>query len=84
MNWKLVREQDGLTKQSKEILWVEWNQDGTYKQSYEELGIGRSLIMFPFNPNFEWLTTEVTQIIEQKDNYAKFKTKNSTYELFKL
>lgn len=24
-NWKLVRERDGLTKQSKGIKWVEWN-----------------------------------------------------------
>jgi len=22
-NWKLVRERDGLTKQSKEVMWVE-------------------------------------------------------------
>ncbi len=28
-NWELVRERDGLTKQSKEITWIEWNDEGT-------------------------------------------------------
>ena len=26
-NWKLVRERDGLVNQSKEILWLEFNED---------------------------------------------------------
>ena len=50
-NWKLVRERDGLTKQSK---------------------------------GFTWQTTLVTEIIEQREDYIKFKTGNSNYELFKL
>jgi hypothetical protein len=29
-NWKLVRERDGLTKQSKEVVWVEWNNEGRF------------------------------------------------------
>ena len=28
-----------------------------------------------------WLTTEITEIIENKEGYIKFQTKNSTYEL---
>ena len=24
-NWKLVRQRDGITKQSERILWIEWN-----------------------------------------------------------
>jgi len=28
-NWKLARERDGLTKQSAEVMWVEFNEDGT-------------------------------------------------------
>jgi hypothetical protein len=83
-NWKLVRERDGLTKQSKGIKWVEWNENGTFKEQFEEIGLNRSLIMSPFNDFFTWQTTTITEIVEQRDNYIKFKTKNSNYELFKL
>ena len=31
-NWKLARERDGLTKQSAEVMWVEFNEDGTFKK----------------------------------------------------
>jgi hypothetical protein len=27
-----------------------------------------------------WITTEVTEILEEKDEYIRFKTKNSEYE----
>ena len=84
MNWKLVREIDGLTKQSEKILWLEFNNSGRFKEKYEEIEIGRSLIMSPFNDFFTWQTTEVTEVIENNKDYIKFKTKNSTYELFKL
>ena len=83
-NWKLVRERDGLTKQSKGVKWVEWNEDRTFKEQFEEVAIGRSLLMSPFNQYFTWQTTLVTEIVEQRDDYIKFKTGNSTYELFKL
>ena len=83
-NWKLVRERDGLTKQSKGIKWLEWNEDGTFKEQFEEVATDRSLLMSPFNQSFTWQTTTVTEIVEQRDDYIKFKTGNSTYELFKL
>jgi len=83
-NWKLVRERDGLTKQSKGVKWVEWNEDRTFKEQFEEVAIGRSLLMSPFNQYFTWQTTLVTEIVEQREDYIKFKTGNSTYELFKL
>jgi hypothetical protein len=84
MNWKLVRERDGLTKQSNAITWFEWNDEGRFKSKHEEPAIGRSLIMSPFNEYFTWQTTTITEIVEQTDSYIKFKTKNSNYELFKL
>ena len=83
-NWKLVRERDGLTKQSKGVKWIEWNEDRTFKEQFEEAAIGRSLIMSPFNPSFTWQTTTVTEIVEQREDYIKFKTGNSNYELFKI
>ena len=81
-NWKLVRERDGLTKQSKEVIWIEFNDEGRFKSKHDEPAIGRSLIMSPFNDYFTWQTTLVTEIVEQRDDYIKFKTENSNYELF--
>ena len=83
-NWKLVRERDGLTKQSEKVMWIEFNDDGRFKERYDEIGVKRSLIMSPFNDFFTWQTTTVTEIVEQRDGYVKFKTTNSVYELFKL
>ena len=82
--YKLVRERDGLTKQSKDIKWLEFGEDGRYKADYPEVAVGRSLIMSPFNDFFTWQCTLTTEIIEQKEGYIKFKTENSTYELFTL
>lgn len=84
MNWKLVRERDGLTKQSEKIMWIEFNDSGRFKEKYDEVGVGRSLIMSPFNQFFTWQTTTVTEIVEERDGYIKFNTENSRYELFKL
>jgi len=81
-NWKLLRERDGLLKQSKEVMWIEFNEEGRFKSKYDEPAVGRSLIMSPFNDFFTWQTTMITEIVEQRDNYIKFKTQNSNYELF--
>jgi len=82
--YKLIRERDKLTKESARVLWLEWNEDGTFKDKFEEPAVGRSLIMSPFNDFFTWQTTTVTEIVEQRSDYVKFKTENSNYELFKL
>jgi hypothetical protein len=82
--YKLIRERDNLVKESAKVLWLEWNEDGTFKDRFEELDIGRSLLMSPFNQFFTWQTTTVTEIVEQRNDYIKFKTENSNYELFKI
>ena len=83
-NWELVRERDGLTKQSKEITWIEWNDEGRFKAKHDEPAIGCSLIMSPFNDFFTWQTTQVTEITEQSADLIVFKTQNSNYTLRKL
>ena len=83
-NWKLVREHDGLTKQSKEVMWIEFNEQGTFKSKHDEPAVGRSLMMSPFTFSFTWQTTDITEIVEQRENYIKFNTRNSVYELFHL
>ena len=83
-NWKLVRERDGLTNHSVDVMWIEFKEDGTFKAKHDEPAIGRSLLMSPFNHFFTWQTTLVTEIVEQREDYIKFKTGNSNYELFKI
>ena len=86
-NWRLVREGDGLNKKSKSIIWLEWEDEGRFKiEKHDNIGVGRSLLMSPFNHFFTWQTTVVTEILASTpdSSYIKFKTKNSTYELFKL
>ena len=83
-NWKLVRERDGLTNQSKDIKWLEWNEEGKVREDHNKPAVGRSLLMSPFNDFFTWMTTDITEIVEERDDYIKFKTRNSNYELWKL
>ena len=83
-NWKLVRERDSLTKYSRAIIWINWNEDDTFKSQQENIEVGFSLLMSPFNQSFTWQTTVVTEIIENRERYIKFKTGNSIYELFKV
>ena len=82
--WKLVRESDKLTKKSQDVRWIEWDENGKFKDLHKTIDIGRSLIMSPFNQFFTWQTTPVTEILEQTENYIVFKTENSTYKLSKL
>ena len=83
-DWKLVRERDGLTKQSKEVMWLEFDEVGRFKAKHDKPAVGRSLIMSPFSRYFTWQTTDITEIVEERDGYVKFKTENSNYELWKL
>lgn len=82
--YKLVRERDGLTHHAREIGWIEFNEDSTFKEKHDEPATGRSLMLDPHRFSFTWLTTSVTEILEQREDYIKFKTRNSNYELFKL
>jgi len=83
-NWKLVREHDGLVNQSKEVKWLEFNDVGRFKAEHDEPAVGYSLLMSPFNQFFTWQTTSIIEIVEQREDYIKFNTRNSVYELFKL
>ena len=79
-SYKLVRE-DGLTKQSQDVMWLEFDENGRFKAKHKDIAVGRSLLMSPFSQFFTWQTTDIKEIIEQKENYVKFKTTNSIYEL---
>lgn len=81
-HYKLVREEDGLIKASKDIIWMEWNEDRTFKSSHHEIKNGRSLVMSPLNFTYTWMTTTVISF-EILGDVIKFKTQNSTYTLTK-
>ena len=83
-NWKLVRERDDLTHYGSKIRWIEWNEESRYRDDHEQIAIGRSLMLDPHRMSYTWLTTIVTEIIEEQPDYIKFKTSNSIYELHKL
>jgi hypothetical protein len=80
--YKLVRERDGLSNVGHKVGWIEWNEDGTFKKLHDEAAVGRSLILDPQRRSYTWMTTTVTEILEQKEKYIKFATTNSTYELW--
>ena len=80
--YKLVRERDGLSNVGHKVGWIEWNEDGTFKKLHDEAAVGRSLILDPQRRSYTWMTTTVTEILEQKEKYIKFATTNSIYELW--
>jgi hypothetical protein len=44
--------------------------------------LGNSLILYKFHSiEYIWLTTPIIKILELKENYIKFQTKNSIYIL---
>lgn len=82
-NYRLVRERDNMMCTSLAIKWIEFDEEGKYKADFEDIAVGRSLLMSPFNYHFTWQTTPVTEILSKEKNYIRFATENSIYELFK-
>ena len=81
--YTLVRKRDNLIKESVDVLWIEWDEEGKFKQKHKTPAIGRSLLMSPFNQFYTWQCTPITEIVEQREDFIKFKTKNSEYILNK-
>jgi hypothetical protein len=81
--FKIVRGRDGLTKYGNKLQWVEWKEDSTFKEVYDEIGVSRSLVVDFFMGNFKWMTTQV-QSFTQDGETIKFNTKNSTYTIYVL
>jgi len=79
--YQLLRERDHLIQVGNVIKYVEW-EDRKFKQTHDEPKIGYSVLLDPHPIFYAWLTTPITEIIEQSEFYLKFKTENSVYELF--
>lgn len=76
----LKRVNDGLTKRDNSIVFVLWNEDGTYKQTSQTPCVGASL-MLGARLSYTWLTTTITNIISESEDRIVFTTRNSTYVL---
>jgi hypothetical protein len=86
VNYKLTKPNDpSFLKTGEKVKWLEFNENGTFKEAFDEPAVDRSLIInHHFGAMFTWQTTPVTEIVEQNDNEIVFKTKNSNYKLEKL
>ena len=82
MRYKLIRKEDGLVKDGNVAFWVEWDENSRGKDKHEKIGVGYSLLLDPVFGNYTWLTTTVTEILEDTPACIRFKTKNSEYELY--
>ena len=84
-SYKLLRERDQLIKIGTKLKYIEWNENGTFKKAHDKPKVGYSVILDPHRLSYTWLTTIITEILEESEDntYLKFKTENSVYELFK-
>jgi hypothetical protein len=85
---KLRRLSDGAGDSGARVEAIRWNEDGTFKEIEGHRPIvGCSLLVGSvtarsYSNQDYWLTTKVTEILEEREDYIRFKTGNSEYELF--
>jgi len=83
---KLRRISDGKGDSGARSEAIKWDEAGRFKEILGDRPIvGCSMLVGSvtarsYSYQDYWLTTEVTEILEEKDDYVKFKTGNSTYE----
>ena len=90
---RLRRVQDGMGDSGASVQAIEWNEDGTFKKVVDNVPVvGCSLLVGSvsartYSDQDYWLTTPVTEILEEVHTdeglYFRFRTGNSTYELWK-
>ena len=90
MAFHLRRTRDGAGDSGPRSQAIEWNKDGTFNKVLDykpRLGCSMligSLAARSYSNQDYWLTTPITEIIEEINSddvhYIKFKTGNSEYE----
>lgn len=76
-----------LKEQGARVQAIAWNEDRTFKEVVAHVPtVGCSLLVGSvtarsYSDQDYWLTTIVTEILEESKIGCKFKTQNSTYEL---
>jgi len=68
---------------------IEWTEDGKFKEvkGHEPI-VGCALLVGSvtarsYSDRDYWLTTPITEIVEETDEHILFKTENSTYKLLR-
>jgi len=86
---KLRRVSDGAGDEGSSVEAITWNKDGTFLEVVGNkpivgcsLKVG-SVTARTYSEQDWWMTTPITDILEETDTYIKFKTENSTYEFWK-
>jgi len=83
---KLRRVSDGAGETGVKSQAITWNEDGTFKEVVSNKPtVGCSMLVGSMTARIYsrqdyWLTTVVTEILEEKEGYVRFKTGNSEYE----
>jgi hypothetical protein len=82
----LRRLSDGAGDSGSRVEALKWDEkEKKYKYAGNEPIVGCNLLVGSltarsFSAQDYWLTTEITEILEKKEGYIKFKTTNSVYE----
>lgn len=79
--YELVRLDDGLVNRGYMVDFIEWGEDGKFKEKYSEPQVGFSCILDGNRMSYTWCTTTITEIIAKEEKFIKFRTENSSYEL---
>jgi hypothetical protein len=85
MRYRLTRLRDGAGDSGPMSQTIEWDDDekATICENARPK-IGASMIVGSYMASYLWqdwwMTTPVTEIIEETENYCRFKTQNSEYE----
>jgi hypothetical protein len=78
---------DSYSHYGNQVGFIEWSEDGRFKEKFDVPAIGRSCIIDPQSaPSYTWLTTAITEILESTSDTQlttyQFKTENSEYTLY--
>lgn len=83
---RLKRISDGAGDMGARSEAIAWNEDGSFKEVVSNRPIiGCSMIVGSltarsYSEQDYWMTTKITEILEESEDYVKFKTGNSVYE----
>ena len=77
---------NGEMHRAEQVKFIEWEGvelGSRGKKSHSFPKVGFSIVLDPqWAPSYTWLTTPIVEIVEMEEEYLKFKTQNSSYELF--
>lgn len=80
-NYVLTRKEDNKQMTANTVKFIEWNENGVGGSLHNEPAVGRSIVLDVTGPeSYKWLTSQIVEIISN----TEFKTKNSTYTLYKV